>query len=148
MGHLGRILRSLLLLAAATATASAQAYNYGIDVTRVFKRQSDATTPFIVRGLDRINGSTPMRPEIRDLEKDFEKFTLFRLGTSMLQYTDQSEMLSWYKISGIHGVPWEPWNGVEAFNASTAQSGFCFHVSVLFPSWHRVYMALYEVRFH
>ena len=131
------------LLVAAVVTA--QQYNYGFDINKVLKRQAGTNTPYIVRGLDRINGSTPLRPEIRDLEKNFEKFTLFRLGTSMLQFSDQSEMLSWYKLSSIHGVPWESWNDVGPFNASTTRSGYCHHVSVLFPPWHRVYMALYEV---
>lgn len=47
-------------------------------------------------------------------------------------------------FSGIHGVPFEPWGGVE-FTAGNFQSGFCTHESILFPTWHRAYMALYEV---
>jgi hypothetical protein len=45
--------------------------------------------------------------------------------------------------SGIHGVPFEPWSGVEAAPGAN-QSGYCTHSSVLFPMWHRPYLVLFE----
>lgn len=45
---------------------------------------------------------------------------------------------------GIHGVPFVPWNGVQAVPGGS-QAGYCTHASVLFPMWHRPYVALYEV---
>jgi hypothetical protein len=46
--------------------------------------------------------------------------------------------------SGIHGVPFESWNGVGAAPGAN-QSGYCTHSSVLFPMWHRPYLVLFEV---
>ncbi|WYZ34407.1 hypothetical protein EsH8_I_000683 [Colletotrichum jinshuiense] len=61
----------------------------------------------------------------------------------MLQYTDQTEELSWYQIAGIHGVPFVPWNDVPGVPGGEDR-GYCTHMSILFPSWHRPYLALYE----
>jgi hypothetical protein len=45
---------------------------------------------------------------------------------------------------GIHGVPFEPWSGVESVEGGN-MSGYCMHSSVLFSTWHRPYLALFEV---
>lgn len=45
---------------------------------------------------------------------------------------------------GIHGAPGLTWGGVEAIPGNE-NIGYCNHVSILFPSWHRPYLALYEV---
>ena len=61
------------------------------------------------------------------------------------QDTDE---LSHYRISGIHGLPFEPWNGVGE-NPHVPEGewkGYCVHGSTVFPTWHRLYMALFEVR--
>ena len=39
-----------------------------------------------------------------------------------------------------------PWDGVLGDN--TGAIGYCTHSSILFPTWHRPYVALYEVRRH
>jgi hypothetical protein len=44
---------------------------------------------------------------------------------------------------GIHGRPYKGWDNVNGPNTDT---GYCTHDSVLFPSWHRPYLALFEVR--
>ena len=44
---------------------------------------------------------------------------------------------------GIHGRPYQPFDGVQASPGNT-QNGYCAHVSILFPTWHRPYLALYE----
>ncbi|KAK3996859.1 putative tyrosinase [Cladorrhinum sp. PSN332] len=46
-------------------------------------------------------------------------------------------------IPGIHGMPHQTWGGVEPTPGSE-DTGYCTHSSVLFPTWHRPYMALYE----
>lgn len=47
-------------------------------------------------------------------------------------------------VSGIHGMPHQSWGGVQPV-AGNEDTGYCTHSSVLFPAWHRPYMALYEV---
>jgi hypothetical protein len=49
---------------------------------------------------------------------------------------------SYYQISGIHGEPHVPWNGATAQKSGS----YCQHGSVLFPTWHRSYLLLFEVR--
>lgn len=76
-------------------------YNYGFDVNEALraKRQSDETI-IITKGMPpRQNGSLPVRIEVRDLEKDQDKWALYVLALDMMQYTSQSEITSWYSIS-------------------------------------------------
>lgn len=50
---------------------------------------------------------------------------------------------------GIHGLPKLPWNNIQAAQAENDREvGYCIHGDVLFPSWHRPYLALLEVRDH
>jgi tyrosinase len=45
-------------------------------------------------------------------------------------------------------MPYKPWNGVgSTTNWKTASGfgGYCTHSSILFLTWHRPYLALYEV---
>jgi Common central domain of tyrosinase. len=49
-----------------------------------------------------------------------------------------------YKILGIHGQPNIPWD--EPIPDTEAEGkGYCTHNNILFPIWHRPYLALYEV---
>jgi hypothetical protein len=88
----------LLLISPLAEVAWCQTYDYGFDVSRVIKRQQQI--PFIVSGLGVVNGSMPQRLEFRRFQQNIEQYTLFLLALSMLQYTNQSDPLSWYKISG------------------------------------------------
>jgi tyrosinase len=77
-------------------------YNYGdsIDRNTITKRQQPSS-PFVVTGVQTSRGPTPLRLEVRQLEQDPTLWTLYILGLDMLQYTNQTEMLSWYQITGL-----------------------------------------------
>lgn len=46
-------------------------------------------------------GPVPIRREIRSLEKDFpDQWTLYVLGLKVFQEADESDLLSYYQISG------------------------------------------------
>jgi tyrosinase len=45
---------------------------------------------------------------------------------------------------GIHGRPYIPWDGVQAVPGGSG-TGYCTHSSVLFLTWHRPFLALFEV---
>lgn len=47
-------------------------------------------------------------------------------------------------IPAIHGRPFVPFNNIHA-TPGNQNNGYCMHVSILFPTWHRLYLALYEV---
>lgn len=91
------------------------------------------------RGSD---GSVPLRLEIRQLLKDTDQFNLYILALYRFHNTDQSKLLSFYQIAGIHGRPFIPWDSVQA--TAGQDGGYCTHSSILFATWHRPYLALYE----
>ena len=62
---------------------------------------------------------------------------------------DQDDIQSYFAVAGIHGLPSKPWNGATGdppFDPTTGQwGGYCTHGSVLFPTWHRPHLMLFEV---
>jgi hypothetical protein len=56
----------------------------------------------------------------------------------------QEDAMSWFGIGGIHGLPYKAWD--NAYGKTQQKTGYCTHGSNLFPTWHRVYIALFEVR--
>lgn len=134
----------LLAVTGLSAVASANPYDYGFNTEKLVRR-GDTSDPIIIKMLPlAANGSLPVRPEIRDMRKDKYTWDLYILALSMLQYVNQNHPLSWYQIAGIHGVPFRTWNGVVPV-VGAGRSGYCTHSSVLFPTWHRPYLALFEV---
>ncbi len=147
--------------------AQYSAYNYGFDVKTKVRRQLTRRSELAVRGKTGSGGDVVVRQEIRQMEQDADLWTLYILALSMLQFTDQSSPTSYYGLAGsclvaicasyhnardsnsvlvvgIHGMPHHTWGGVEPVPGSE-NTGYCTHSSVLFPTWHRPYMALYEV---
>jgi tyrosinase len=62
--------------------------------------------------------------------------------------TPQSNQLSQFGLGGIHGLPNVQWGGSGGTEPVSQDQwgGYCTHGNVLFPTWHRPYVALYEVR--
>ncbi|KAJ4414265.1 hypothetical protein N0V82_008047 [Gnomoniopsis sp. IMI 355080] len=119
-------------------------YNYGFDVIKGLKNKRQSGGFIVTTGMPlNADGSAPVRREIRDLQQDTDRWALYILALDMMQYTDQSDQSSWYAITGIHGVPFESWGGVQP-TAGNQNSGYCTHETILFPTWHRAYVALYE----
>jgi tyrosinase len=75
------------------------------------------------------------------------QWTLFVLALQKFQKMSQSDRMSWYQIAGIHGVPRQNWDGVGQCSSCKGTDGYCTHDSVLFPGWHRAYLALFEQQF-
>lgn len=92
-------------------------------------------------GID-ASGKVPLRLEIRQLRKNNAQWNLYLLAMNQMQSMDQSQLTSYYQISGIHGRPYVPWDNVQSGNG--VNSGYCTHSSILFPVWHRPYLALLE----
>lgn len=90
------------------------------------------------------NGAVPLRREVRDLQKNFpDQWNLFLLGLVNFQQVDADDLLSYYQLAGIHGEPFIPWDDVNGVSNPTF-GGYCTHSSILFLTWHRPYLALYE----
>ncbi|KAK4456428.1 hypothetical protein QBC42DRAFT_238563 [Cladorrhinum samala] len=58
--------------------------------------------------------------------------------------TDPTEKLSYFQIAGIHGQPFVPWDEDHTAKVENSKSGYCTHNSILFTTWHRPYMLLFE----
>ena len=83
------------------------------------------------------------RLEVRQLEQNADQWNIFLLGLRLFQMTDQTNQTSYYQIAGIHGRPYIPWDGVPAAEGINSP-GYCLHLSNLFLTWHRPYLALFE----
>jgi tyrosinase len=78
-----------------------QSYNYGFDVAKAYhaKRQLGGNM-VVTTGMPVGSGPVPVRPDIRHLQKDPDKWSLYILALDMMQWTDQSYPTSWFSISG------------------------------------------------
>ncbi|KAJ8453836.1 hypothetical protein ONZ51_g13376 [Trametes cubensis] len=85
----------------------------------------------------------PNRMEINDFVKDEKMFSLYIQALQIMMDTPQDEPDSFFQIAGIHGLPYVSWNGVGEESPAEA-AGYCTHSSVLFPTWHRPYVSLFE----
>lgn len=97
------------------------------------------------------SGDRPLRLEIDDFIQDVELANLYFLTLEAFMAKGIAESpFSYYEISGIHGQPWRAWDRVTSANFGPApgrinpRSGYCSHGSVIFPTWHRVYLAQFE----
>jgi len=90
--------------------------------------------------------AAPNRLEINDLIKNREQFSLYIQALVRVHATPQSQSISHFSIGGIHGLPYVPWEGAGGTRpvSGSQWGGYCTHGSVLFPTWHRPYVALYE----
>lgn len=93
------LLLSLVCLANTLVIAQYSAYNYGFDVKKRAKRQLGRRSTMVVQ--EKADGDIQVRQEIRQVEKDEEMWTLYILGLSMLQYTDQASPMSYYGLAGL-----------------------------------------------
>lgn len=83
-------------------SALGTSYNYGFNVTGELKAKRAPSDALVTTGMPlRSNGSVPVRYEIRDLQKDTDKWTLYILALDLMQYTDQSVVTSWFSIAGM-----------------------------------------------
>lgn len=88
------------------------------------------------------------RLEISDLSANRpNQWSLYIQTMAKWQQASQSDPTGYFGISSIHGVPRQSWDGVGQCDSCAGADGYCPHDSVLFPAWHRTYMALYEQEF-
>ncbi|KAF7868351.1 hypothetical protein EAF04_004883 [Stromatinia cepivora] len=99
---------------------------------------------FAITGVQ--DGGIQPRLEIRSLAANPTQWNLFLLAMIAYQKTEQSDLLSYYQIAGIHGFPLIPWDGVQS--TASGNTGYCTHGSNLFGPWHRPYLAVHEQQVH
>jgi len=73
---------------------------------------------------------------------------LFLKGLQSFQREDAKSPRSYYAVSGIHGRPYTPYNEVVGRKLSRDEigdvGGYCAHTSIVFATWHRPFLALFE----
>jgi tyrosinase len=91
------------------------------------------------------NGGNTAAPrlELRTLARNADQWNLYLLGMERFMAKDKNDRLSYYQVSGVHGRPFQTWNNFPT--PLMNQAGFCPHAQALFGSWHRPYLAIYEV---
>jgi len=99
----------------------------------------DRASKVVVKGAP---GQCP-RLEIREMKKNADQWNLFLLAMEKFQNKPKNDPMSYYQIAGIHGRPYVPWDD----NPIKHPGGNCPHRHPLFGSWHRPYLAVYEVCF-
>jgi hypothetical protein len=88
----------------------------------------------------------PIRQEIDSWSSNpanEKQVKLFVKALHRFQQIDPKERESYFQIAGIHGQPNVAWD--EQVDEDTKGKGYCTHNNILFPIWHRAYLALYEV---
>lgn len=97
----------------------------------------------LTNGVNTTSGARPVRQNINTLANSGPAWNLYVQALSAFQADGQADLLSYYEIAGIHGRPYTSWDNVNGANGDYS-TGYCTHDSILFPIWHRPYMALYE----
>lgn len=95
----------------------------------------------IAAGVNATTRERPFRYEINNLAHSGPAWFLFVQALQRVQDTPRDVATSYYQLAGIHGYPVAVWDGV---NGTSTSAGYCMHNSVLFPVWHRPYLALLE----
>ena len=111
-----------------------------------------------------VPGTVCNRLEIHDFVKNEKFFSLYVQALStfiflkslivlffipdidLISQYSRGNVESFFQIGGIHGRPYEAYNGTTASDHAGKYLGYCTHGTTLFPTWHRPYVLLLEVR--
>ena len=98
-----------------------------------------------------------------------KQWTLFILALERFKAKSIDDKLSYFRVAGLvshlggdeyysvlnhlqHGSPGQPWDNAPAptyepnDNSENSFGGYCNHNRLNFPTWHRPYLLLFEVR--
>ncbi|XP_006459626.1 tyrosinase [Agaricus bisporus var. bisporus H97] len=88
-------------------------------------------------------GGVKNRLNIVDFVKNEKFFTLYVRSLELLQAKEQHDYSSFFQLAGIHGLPFTEW-AKERPSMNLYKAGYCTHGQVLFPTWHRTYLSVFE----
>lgn len=98
----------------------------------------------ITTGANGGQGDVKTRLEIEDLASRPDQWALYIQAMQQWQNTAQDDTTGYWGIAGIHGVPLQDWDGIAQCDSCSDAVGYGTHDMILFPAWHRVYLALFE----
>ncbi|KAG6040061.1 hypothetical protein E4U41_001480 [Claviceps citrina] len=86
----------------------------------------------------------PVRVNINTLySQGGPQWDIYLRALKSVQDKDAEDPLSYFQVSGIHGMPYVNWEDGGPFRA-TGWRGHCPHGESIFLPWHRVYVLLFE----
>ncbi|KAL6912417.1 hypothetical protein FSST1_010177 [Fusarium sambucinum] len=107
----------------------------------------------------KVDGQVHPRPEINSWASSNPiQLSLYIRALQIFQAIPFQDVKSYFQVAGIHGLPAVPWDNdpvpmeaSKSYNSNYATSDitpdfYCPHNSMLFPTWHRVYVLLFEQR--
>ncbi|KAF4990549.1 hypothetical protein FGRMN_8410 [Fusarium graminum] len=88
----------------------------------------------------------PLRHEISEVadpktQEGKDQWTLFVLALERFKNLPVDDKLSYFQVAGIHDYPRVSW---DQGKPEPRTKGYCTHNTLIFSTWHRVYMMLYE----
>ncbi|PGH30982.1 hypothetical protein GX50_06255 [[Emmonsia] crescens] len=89
----------------------------------------------------------PIRQEIDEWSNNkanAEQVDLFVMAWRNLMNMSPRERGSFFQVAGIHGQPYVPYDEPDTKMEDAKDKGYCTHNNILFPIWHRPYLALLE----
>lgn len=100
----------------------------------------DAQNHGVVIGLKAVAGIQPRLDIDQLIMQQPDAFNLLVLALSELMDSSQTEnVMGFYQLAGIHGLPTELWNGVDIASKDRANQwpgeGYCQHGLVTFATW-------------
>ncbi|KAK0749656.1 hypothetical protein B0T18DRAFT_323937 [Schizothecium vesticola] len=103
----------------------------------------------ITAGVNQQTGERPSRLDINELSsKGGPAWDLFLQALAAVEDAPEADLVSWYQIAGIHGLPFKSYNGVGQVSGGNDQAGYCPHGQITFITWHRPYLVLLEQAIH
>ncbi|KAK4190860.1 putative tyrosinase [Podospora australis] len=142
--------KTVVCIAVALPWTTAQWLRYSNTTTSIASPVSSIPTPTpilvtgVKTGIDNGTGQPPPRLNINLLSTQAgPQWDLYILALSELQALNETDETSYFALAGIHGFPHSAWNGVGHVDGAPV-TGFCPHGELLFLTWHRPYVALFE----
>jgi tyrosinase len=116
-------------------------FDHKEEAHKLFVRQSTSTP---ITGP--VNAGIVNRMPIQVLQtSEPDTFNILMWAWYVIENVAETNSLSYYQMSGIHGRPFIPWQEPSSPSQDTS-TGYCTHDSALFATWHRPYLSLIEQR--
>ncbi|KAH8882895.1 Di-copper centre-containing protein [Thozetella sp. PMI_491] len=108
-------------------------------------RQDSGIIPVvgIKTGSNAVTGEPPARLNINDLRSG-PGWDLYIQALAAFQEVPELDERSYFRVSGIHGRPYIPYNGATRPDDAPLDMGYCIHDEILFATWHRPHVLLFE----
>ncbi|KAK2759562.1 hypothetical protein FQN54_003041 [Arachnomyces sp. PD_36] len=106
-------------------------------------KRGDGNEPRAYTPISGASGMAPRLPVMVLKNQNPDIFNMLLLALERVQNWPEDRELSWFQMSGIHGLPFTPWQYPSSATVNPGL-GYCPHSSGLFLPWHAPYLLLME----